>query len=267
MYIALSNNRNNRESEVIDMSISISSVSNDMYNASLTKKVADDPAGAAIAQKHLSQVNGYNQGVRNGEDGQGVIRTADGALASITESLQRMRELSLKASNSIYTSDDKQGIQKEIDQLKEHITSVAKNTQFNTKKLLDGSMADMHLALNPEGGGLSIRTTDATLEALGIKDYSVTGKFDISKLDDAISKVNDARASLGAQSSAIEFSTSVGRISSENMTSSQSSLEDLDVEQYVSEKKKNDIMQQYQYFVIDQKMTQQEDMVTKLLGV
>lgn len=249
------------------MSIAISSASNDRYNASLTKRVTDDPAGSAIAQKHLSQVNGYEQGVRNGMDGQNVISTADGALANITESLQRMRELSLQASNAIYTSSDKQGIQKEIDQLKEHITSVARNTQFNTKNLLDGSMADMHLALNPEGGGLSIRTTDATLEALGIKDYSVTGKIDISKLDDAISKVNDARASLGAQSSAIEFSTNIGNISAENMRASQSSIEDLDVEQYVSEQKKGEIMQQYQYFAIEEKMAQQEDMVTKLLGV
>lgn len=248
------------------MSISVSSVSSDMYNASLTKRVADDPAGSAIAQKHLSQFNGYSQGVKNGMDGQNVIRTADGALASITDSLQRMRELSLQASNSIYTSADKQGIQKEIDQLKEHITDVAKGTQFNTKKLLDGSMADMHLALNPEGGGLSIRTTDATLEALGIKDYSVTGKIDVSKIDDAINRVNDARASLGSQSSSVEFSKNIGNISAENMASSQSSLEDLDVEQYVSEKKKGEVMQQYQYFAIEERMAQQENMITKLLG-
>lgn len=189
------------------MSIAISSLSNNTYNASLTKSVADDPAGSAIAQKHLSQANGYKQGVRNGIDGQNVTRTADSALANITDSLQRMRELSLKASNSIYTSSDKQGIQKEIDQLKEHITSVARGTQFNTKNLLDGSMADMHLALNPEGGGLSIRTTDATLEALGIKDYSVTGKIDVSKLDDAINKVNDARASLGDRITLLNLAT------------------------------------------------------------
>jgi len=248
------------------MSISISSIPNDIYNVSLTKRVADDPSGAAIAQKHLAQANGYNQGVKNGADGQNVIQTADGALANITDSLQRMKELSLQASNGIYTSADRQGIQSEIDKLKEHIADVAKNTQFNTKNLLDGSMADMHLALNPEGGGLSIRTTDATLENLGIKDYNVTGKFDISQIDDAISKVNDARASLGAQNNSVEFSRRIGDVSAEHMESSRSSLEDLDVEQYVSEKKKDEIMQQYEYFAIDEKLAQQEDMVTKLLG-
>lgn len=158
-------------------------------------------------------------------------------------------------------------MQKEIDQLKQHITDVAKNTQFNTKNLLDGSMADMNLALNPQGGGLSIHTTDATLESLGIADYSVTGKFDISKLDDAIKKVNDARSSLGAQSSALSYSIGVGNLSSENLTSSYSKLEDMDVQQYVSEKKKEQVMQQYNYFALTQQRVQQEDMVTKLLGV
>ena len=255
----------------IYMSIAISSSNSydyNNYNASLRKKVTDDPAGAAIAEKHLSQIKGYDQGSRNGEDGQSLINVADGALSQISDSLQRMRELSLQDSNSaIYSDSDRRSMQKEIDQLKQHITDVAKNTQFNTKNLLDGSMADMNLALNPQGGGLSIHTTDATLESLGIADYSVTGKFDISKLDDAIKKVNDARSSLGAQSSALSYSIGVGNLSSENLTSSYSKLEDMDVQQYVSEKKKEQVMQQYNYFALTQQRVQQEDMVTKLLGV
>lgn len=250
------------------MSMAISSTASSMYNQPFTKRVADDPAGSAIAQKHLSQANGYKQGARNGEDGQNLIDTADGALASISESLQRMRELSVQASSSaIYSDSDRQSMQTEIDQLKEHITSVAKNTQFNTKNLLDGSMADMHLALNPEGGGLSIHTTNATLDALGIADYDVTGSFDISKLDDAISKVSDARASLGAQSNALDYSISVSNISSENMTASYSSLADMDIEKYVTDKKKDEIMQQYRYFTITSQREQQENMVNKLLGI
>ena len=188
------------------MSTSISSVNNN-YNASFTKRVTDDPAGSAIAQKHLSQAKGYEQGVRNGEDGLSAVKTADEALSNITGSLQRIRELSVQASSTaIYSDSDRQSMQKEIDQLKEHITSIARDTQFNTKHLLDGSMADMHLALNPQGGGLSIKMEDMTLENLGIKDYSVTGKFDISTIDDALEKVSSARSSLGAQSNAVEVS-------------------------------------------------------------
>ena len=249
------------------MSTSISSVNNN-YNASFTKRVTDDPAGSAIAQKHLSQAKGYEQGVRNGEDGLSAVKTADEALSNITGSLQRIRELSVQASSTaIYYDSDRQSMQKEIDQLKEHITSIARDTQFNTKHLLDGSMADMHLALNPQGGGLSIKMEDMTLENLGIKDYSVTGKFDISTIDDALEKVSSARSSLGAQSNAVEVSVNTGNISSENMVSSMSSIEDLDVGQYMTEQKKGEVMQQYGYFVQSQQMQMQQDMVSKLLGM
>ncbi len=252
---------------MIFMSTSISSVNNN-YNASFTKRVTDDPAGSAIAQKHLSQAKGYEQGVRNGEDGLSAVKTADEALSNITGSLQRIRELSVQASSTaIYSDSDRQSMQKEIDQLKEHITSIARDTQFNTKHLLDGSMADMHLALNPQGGGLSIKMEDMTLENLGIKDYSVTGKFDISTIDDALEKVSSARSSLGAQSNAVEVSVNTSNISSENMVSSMSSIENIDVGQYMTEQKKGTIMQQYGYFVQSQKMQQQQDMISKLLGM
>ncbi len=231
------------------MSTSISSVNNN-YNASFTKRVTDDPAGSAIAQKHLSQAKGYEQGVRNGEDGLSAVKTADEALSNITGSLQRIRELSVQASSTaIYSDSDRQSMQKEIDQLKEHITSIARDTQFNTKHLLDGSMADMHLALNPQGGGLSIKMVD------------------ISTIDDAVEKVSSARSSLGAQSNAVEVSVNTSNISSENMVSSMSSIENIDVGQYMTEQKKGTIMQQYGYFVQSQKMQQQQDMISKLLGM
>ena len=257
--------------EVIIMSMSISGINSNAYNsydASLTKSVASDPAGSVIAQEQLAQINGYNQGSKNGETGQDLIATADGALSGISDSLQRMRELSVQASSSaIYSDDDRKMIQKEIDQLKSHITDIAKNTQFNTKNLLDGSLADLHLALNPQGGGLSIHTTNATLEALGIADYDVTGKFDISKLDDAIKKVSDARSSLGAQSSALSYSIGVSNLSSENLTSSFSNLSDVDIQDYVSNKKKDEVMKQYQYFVFNQQVQEKENMISKMLGM
>ena len=90
------------------MSTSISSVNNN-YNASFTKRVTDDPAGSAIAQKHLLQAKGYEQGVRNGEDGLSAVKTADEALSNITGSLQRIRELSVQASSTaIYSDSDRQ---------------------------------------------------------------------------------------------------------------------------------------------------------------
>ena len=228
---------------------------------------ADDAAGLAIAQKLKKNSNALDVGASNIRDGIGVANIKDSALGTMQESLQRIRELSVKASNGLYGDSEKQMIQGEVDQLLKDIEHTAVGTSYNELKLLDGSMADMHLALNPQGGGLSIKMEDMTLENLGIKDYSVTGKFDISTIDDALEKVSSARSSLGAQSNAVEVSVNTGNISSENMVSSMSSIEDLDVGQYMTEQKKGEVMQQYGYFVQSQQMQMQQDMVSKLLGM
>lgn len=243
------------------MSISMNALSS---SPSLTA-VNRNPADIGILQNMESQERGYNQGIRNGQDGENVIRTVDGALKSISDSLQRMRDLSLRASSSaLYTDDDRAMMQQEIDQLKEHITDVSKNTNFNTKKLLDGSMADMHLALNPEGGGLEIRTEDATLEALGLADYNITGSFDLSAVDKALEKISGARASLGAQSNALGHSISVAETTSLNMTAAASSRRDLDIPKYISDREKKNVMDQYRYFVINQKKNQKASLVDRM---
>lgn len=224
-----------------------------------------NPADIGILQNMESQERGYDQGVRNGQDGENVLRTADGALKSISDSLQRMRDLSMRATSSaLYTADDRAMMQQEIDQLKKHITDVSKNTNFNTKKLLDGSMADMHLALNPEGGGMEIRTEDATLEALGLADYDITGSFDISAIDKALEKISGARASLGAQSNALGHSISVAQTTSLNMTAAASSRRELDIPKYISDREKKNVMDKYHYFVINQRKNQKASLVERM---
>lgn len=220
-------------------------------------KAADNAAGLAIVSKMESQTNGYEVGERNAQTGQDLLKTADSALGSITDSLQRIRELSVQASNAIYTPEDKAAIQEEISGLMAGIQGVAKNTEFNTLKLLDGSMADLQLATNPEGNGMKIQMANATLEALGIEDYDVTGNFDISQIDKAIEMVTSARSSLGASSNAIEHTISYSQIASENLTAASSRIEDLDAAKEVSEMKKNEIIQQYQLFV--QRAKQEEE--------
>ena len=73
---------------------------------------------------------------------------------------------------------------------------------LNTMKLLNGSMADIDLATNPQGGGLSIRLVNSTLESLGIADYDVTKDFDLDAIDKAIETISGARSKIGAQTNA-----------------------------------------------------------------
>ncbi len=100
---------------------------------------ADDAAGLAISEKMRAQVGGLDQAVRNSQDGISMIQTAEGALNETHSILQRMRELSVQAANDTLTSQDRSYIQLEVDQLKEEITRISTTTQFNKKKLLDGS--------------------------------------------------------------------------------------------------------------------------------
>ncbi len=102
---------------------------------------ADDAAGLAISEKMRAQVRGLDQAVRNSQDGISMIQTAEGALNETHSILQRMRELSVQAANDTLTQQDRGYIQLEIDQLREEITRIGNTTQFNKKKLLDGSAA------------------------------------------------------------------------------------------------------------------------------
>ena len=103
-------------------------------------KAADDAAGLAISRKMQTQIDGLTQASRNASDGISVIQTAEGAMNEIESMLQRMRELSVQATNDTNTTEDREQIQKEVDQLISEITRVADTTEFNTKSLLNGSI-------------------------------------------------------------------------------------------------------------------------------
>ncbi len=104
-------------------------------------RAADDAAGLAISEKMRAQIRGLFQASRNAQDGISMLQTAEGALNEVHGILQRMRELAVQAASDVVTSSDREHIQKEIDQLKAEIDRIAAATEYNTKKLLNGSAA------------------------------------------------------------------------------------------------------------------------------
>ena len=100
---------------------------------------ADDASGFAISERMRSQIRAYDMAVRNVQDGMSLLQTAEGSLGDANEMLHRMRELSVQASNDTLTSQDRQHIQKEIDEIREQIQHIADYTNFNGRKLLDGT--------------------------------------------------------------------------------------------------------------------------------
>ena len=109
-------------------------------NMGVNNTAGDDAAGLAISEKMRGQIRGLEQSSRNASDGISLIQTAEGALNETTNILQRMRELAVQSANDTNTSDDREQLQKEMTQLGEEIDRIANNTEFNTKKLLNGNM-------------------------------------------------------------------------------------------------------------------------------
>lgn len=219
---------------------------NQLSSGKRINSAADDAAGLAIAQKLLTQSNGYDVGKRNAAAFQDMTKVAEGALGSITDNLQRIRELSVQAANTAIYGDSERGMmQQEIDQLKQSISDIASQTQFNTMNILDGTMGDSHVASNPDGSGMTINMPDATLAALGIADYDVTGSFDISDIDKALEKVTSARADMGVTSNRLDYAMNYNSYASYNTTASRSRIEDLDYGPAVSDMKKNQVLEQY----------------------
>jgi flagellin len=104
-------------------------------------RAGDDAAGLAISEKMRGQIRGLDQASRNSQDGISLIQTAEGALNETHSILQRMRELAVQSTNDTNTADDRKELQKEITQLKDEIDRIANNTEFNTKKLLNGDLS------------------------------------------------------------------------------------------------------------------------------
>ncbi len=104
-------------------------------------RAADDAAGLSISEKLRSQVKGLNQAIRNAQDGISMIQTGEGALNEVHTILQRMRELSVQASNDTLSTDDRKAVGDELVALKAEIDRVSTTTKFNGKALLSGALS------------------------------------------------------------------------------------------------------------------------------
>ena len=223
---------------------------------------ADGAAESAIVEKENAQVNGLAQGQRNAEDVKSLLNVADGATDKIADSLSRIRTLAVQAQNTaVLTDDDRKKIQDEVDQLKQGISDIANNTEFNKKKLLDGSYDGYAQTGANEGQGDQVDIESATLDYLGIKDFDVTSndpsKNSVDVIDNALEKISDTRGKIGAQMNGMDFSIQYNAISRENLSSAASRMEDADIAEMASNLSKENLLQTYQMMM--QKKQQEEE--------
>ncbi|MCT1902135.1 flagellin Hag [Oceanobacillus sojae] len=216
-------------------------------------RAGDDAAGLSISEKMRGQIRGLEQASVNAQDGISLIQTAEGALNETHAILQRQRELVVKAGNEgTLEADDLTAIKDEIDELNKELTGISERTEFNGKKLLDGSYegtlqigANQAQALeveinSGEGEGFSA-------EDLGVNGLEVSGESadaDLELVDAAIAKVSKARSSLGANQNRLEHTINNLGTSAENLTAAESRIRDVDMAKEMMEFTKNNILSQ-----------------------
>jgi flagellin len=160
-------------------------------------RAGDDAAGLAISEKMRGQIRGLDQAARNAQDGISMLQTAEGALNETHDILQRMRELATQASNDTATLDDRREVQKEINQLVDEIDRIGNNTEFNTKKLIDGTNAStalkVHIGAN---AGQNMDVTVADMRSTAIGTATGTGLNSTASIQTDFSGTNDAELTL-----------------------------------------------------------------------
>jgi len=234
----------------------------------------DDAAGLAIAERMNTQVRGMNVAIRNANDGISLAQTAEGALGKISDSLQRMRELTVQARNATNSDSDKDSLDKEFQQLAGEITRIMQATNFNGKPILSGGSTQTYqIGANTSAndtidiGGLDL-PNDATISALippGGTPASIgaavptgtpssvprpvptdaTGLAKvIDDIDDALTIVNNTRATFGAVQSRFDAVISNLQISVENQSAARSRIMDADYASETSNLSRAQILQQ-----------------------
>ena len=216
-------------------------------------RAADDAAGLASSEGLRSQVGGLMVAVRNAQDGVSVVQTAEGALTEVHSILQRVRDLTVQASNTGAVNDEARGyIAGEIGQLKEALDNIAARTDFNGTKLLNGDNPTLTFQTGANAGEtVSVTLTDVDTVATAVDAVATalaaptwTPSTELTDIDAQISTVSAARASLGASQNRFESTINTLNVSVENLSASESRIRDADMAQEMVQFTRNQILSQ-----------------------
>jgi len=222
----------------------------------------DDAAGLAISDRMTSQIRGMTVAVRNANDGISMAQTAESAMGSITETMQRMRDLAVQASNfGAVSAGDRDKLNTEFKQLSSELSRIIKNTEFNGKKILNGSLsgANFQIGANTAADNQISITVNNLAKASGVQSVasleqgkisigagvgSASVRAAVTAIDSAIKKIDTFRSNLGAIQN--RFSTTIANLQSsiENQSAARSRILDADFAVETSNLSRTQILQQ-----------------------
>jgi len=214
---------------------------------------ADDAAGLAISEKLRAQVRGYGVAERNAQDGISLIQTAEGALESIGDILQRMNEIAEQAANGTYNTTDLAALSSEVGQLASEIDRIASNAKFNGITLLAGSSSvTIQVGLsNTTNDTLVLSLVTVSVSALTLSSAAAsiaaggsTAQGVLNDVAAAITQVNKLRGQFGATVNRLDFTRQNIQVTTENLQASESRVRDVDVAAEMAKFTKYQILQQ-----------------------
>ena len=228
-------------------------------------RAGDDASGLAVSEKMRAQIRGLNRATKNAEDAISFIQTTEGYLMESEDIVQRLRELSVQASNGIYDVEDRMMIQVEVSQLVDEVDRIASHAQFNGLPMLTGRYAPDMIGNNPAASmwfhiganmdqreRIYISTMNAT--ALGLRNASTKDMISLSTpekanmtigvLDMAVSKLSKQRADLGAYQNRLNHTVKALMVGSENLQAAESRIRDTNMAEEMSDFVKNQILSQ-----------------------
>jgi flagellin len=233
---------------------------------------ADDAAGLAIAERLRAQVRSFDQARRNAADGVSLVQTGEAALGEVGNLLLRLRELAVQASNGSQSDRDRQTLDDEFAELTWEIDRIARATEFNGIKLLDGSSSSVSLQI-----GIGVASSDSLAAALapmlatslGLDVLGVTNVANaataMTAIDAAIDQVSRSRGRFGALQNRLESTIRYLGVQGENLSAAESRIRDADLAHETAQMARDQILQQVAISMLAQ-ANSQPNLVLRLLG-
>ena len=238
-------------------------------------RASDDAAGLAISEKLRGHIRGLRQAKRNSDDGISLIQTAEGGLNEISSIIIRLRELSIQAASDTVGDTERGFSNIEFQNLLEEVQRISQGSEFNGRKLLNGSggVVEIQVGIHNDPTNDRIKydssSTDSTIESLGLTGEAINNKegaqLSLAKLDDALLRVNGTRANLGALQNRLQSASNTIAITEENFSAANSRIRDVDVASETADMAKNNILAQAGVSVLAQ-ANQAPNFALKLLS-
>jgi flagellin len=204
----------------------------------------DDAAGLAIADRMNAQIRGINVAIRNANDGISLAQTAEGALATISDVYQRMRELAIQAQNGSNGTGDRANLDTEFQQLASEVTRIAAQTKFNGTAIIGGGAAAQVFQVGPNNGDTLTVTTSAVTAVSGGVTTAAAASTAVAALDTAMDAITTRRAGYGAAMNRFSFAISNLEITGENQAAARGRIMDADFAAETASLSRAQILQQ-----------------------